>query len=49
MVHPLKLNLSILQEFLYLKSEEAFNWLRENGHGDLIKNNVIFGIWYETR
>ena len=22
------------------KSEEAFNWLRENGHGDLIKNQV---------
>jgi len=23
------------------KVEEAFNWLRENGHGDLIKNNVM--------
>ena len=22
------------------KSDEAFNWLRENGHGDLIKNQV---------
>ena len=22
------------------KSEEAFNWLRENGHGDMIKNQV---------
>jgi hypothetical protein len=22
------------------KSEEAFHWLRENGHGDLIKNQV---------
>ena len=22
------------------KSEEAFQWLRENGHGDLIKNQV---------
>ena len=22
------------------KSEEAFDWLRENGHGDLIKNQV---------
>ena len=22
------------------RSEEAFNWLRENGHGDLIKNHV---------
>jgi hypothetical protein len=22
------------------RSEEAFNWLRENGHGDLIKNQV---------
>ena len=23
------------------KVEEAFTWLRENGHGDLIKNNVM--------
>ena len=23
------------------KVEEAFSWLRENGHGDLIKNNVM--------
>ena len=22
------------------KSEQAFNWLRENGHGDMIKNQV---------
>ena len=22
------------------RSEEAFDWLRENGHGDLIKNQV---------
>jgi hypothetical protein len=22
------------------KSEEAFNWLRDNGHGDMIKNQV---------
>jgi len=22
------------------RSEEAFNWLRENGHGDLIKNQI---------
>ena len=22
------------------RSDEAFNWLRENGHGDLIKNQV---------
>ena len=21
--------------------EEAFGWLRQNGHGDLIKNNVM--------
>jgi hypothetical protein len=28
------------------KSEQAFNWLRENGHGDMIKNQVSleFGV-----
>tara|TARA_R110002020_G_scaffold6647_1_gene28173 strand:- start:860 stop:1405 length:546 start_codon:yes stop_codon:yes gene_type:complete len=28
------------------RTEEAFNWLRENGHGDLIKNQVTmeFGM-----
>ena len=23
------------------RTEEAFTWLRDNGHGDLIKNNVM--------
>jgi hypothetical protein len=23
------------------KADEAFTWLRDNGHGDLIKNNVL--------
>ena len=23
------------------RTEEAFTWLRDNGHGDLIKNNVL--------
>ena len=30
----------------YSKTEEAFTWLRENGHGDMIKNQVTmeFGM-----
>jgi hypothetical protein len=34
---------SILPE----KQEEAFNWLRQNGRGDVIKNDitVTFGTW----
>jgi hypothetical protein len=38
--HPLKLNLSIRLEIPESRSEEAFAWLRENGHGDLIKNQI---------
>jgi len=42
----LKLSRSIQLEYLRLKTEEAFSWLRENGHGDLIKNQVTmeFGM-----
>jgi hypothetical protein len=36
----LKLSHFILQEFPSTKTEEAFDWLRQNGFGDLIKNNV---------
>ena len=26
------------------RTEEAFTWLRDNGHGDLIKNNVLLSF-----
>ena len=44
--HPLKLNLSYKARIPESRSEEAFAWLRENGHGDLIKNQVAmeFGM-----
>jgi hypothetical protein len=40
MVLPWRSGLSTPRKSLYPGVDEAFNWLRDNGHGDLIKNNV---------